>query len=89
MTVSQEDWGQWVSSPATKAYIDHLNSALAGATEAIINADPGLEKDTLEQYGIRILTLRGFCDGVAQAADLESIKEAIVETKEEEIAHGY
>ena len=86
--VSEDEWNQWAASPVTKLFIGHLKEAQNQAVERLLNIDVGLTRENLDSYAIRCLSLRFFIDGMAQASDLETIADSLVE-KEEEVIHGY
>lgn len=83
-TIPEDDWNQWVSNPVTRAYAEYLQETVDSSVNKMLNQDPGLSKDSLEEYAIKSMMLRSFIDGLGQAIDFESISEDIVIANEQE-----
>lgn len=81
--IKQQDWDQWKANQVTRQYLQYLQSCLDEALQKLVNQDPGLSKDSLEQYAIKCVTLRSFIDGLGQSIDLESIAEDLVQEEDE------
>ncbi len=80
-SIKEEDWIQWKNNAVTRVYVDYLRQEINTGLERLLNLDPSSANMTIEQYGLRCATLRAFVDGLGQAADIDNIKEDLVEPR--------
>ncbi len=80
-SIKEEDWVQWKNNAVTRTYVAHLRQEINAGLERLLNLDPSSEGITIEQYAIRCATLRAFVDGMGQAADIDNVKEDLVEPR--------
>lgn len=75
MSISRQEWADWVRSPVTQA----VTQALAKKTEESLQSliKMSLENSTIEQCGMEFLCLRNYIAGIGEFLDQENLKDAV------------
>lgn len=70
--IKPQDWADWVRSPITQAVIQTLEEKKNSLIGELLNATAF----TVEEIGLKHLTLRNQLDGLGEFLDLESLAES-------------
>lgn len=79
MSITRQEWADWLRSDVTQAVVEKLTEKREAALEAMLNADG----DTLEGIALIYFAYRNKLEGLDEFLDLDNLGDWIVEETEE------
>lgn len=70
--MKQQDWNDWLSSPVTKAVMQHLSERKDDLLEGLLN----IQDHSLEAIAIKHVAARSALQGLGEVLDLETLAES-------------